>query len=50
VGKRIDFLLQEIHRELATAGAKAQDLAIGTLVLEARAEVEKLREQVQNVE
>ncbi len=50
VGKRIDFLLQEIHRELTTAGAKAQDLAIGTLVLEARAEVEKLREQVQNVE
>jgi uncharacterized protein (TIGR00255 family) len=50
VGKRIDFLLQEIHRELNTAGAKAQDLAIGALVLEARAEVEKLREQVQNVE
>ncbi|HLK10438.1 MAG TPA: YicC/YloC family endoribonuclease [Candidatus Binatia bacterium] len=50
VGKRIDFLLQEVHRELNTAGAKAQDLAIGALVLEARGEVEKLREQVQNVE
>jgi uncharacterized protein (TIGR00255 family) len=50
VGKRIDFLLQEVHRELNTAGAKAQDLALGATVLEARGEVEKLREQVQNVE
>lgn len=50
VGKRVDFLLQEIHRELNTAGAKAQDLTIGALVLDARGEVEKLREQVQNVE
>ena len=50
VGKRIEFLLQEVHRELNTTGAKAQDLALGAAVLEARGEVEKLREQVQNVE
>jgi uncharacterized protein (TIGR00255 family) len=50
VGKRIDFLLQEIQRELNTTGAKAGDLTIGRLVLDAKGEVEKLREQVQNVE
>jgi len=50
VGKRIEFLLQEIHRELNTTGAKAGDLAIGDVVLAAKGELEKLREQVQNVE
>jgi uncharacterized protein (TIGR00255 family) len=50
VGKRIDFLLQEVHRELNTIGSKANDLAITNAVLEGKAEVEKLREQVQNVE
>jgi uncharacterized protein (TIGR00255 family) len=50
VGKRIDFLLQEVHRELNTVGAKSADLQVGTLVLGAKGEVEKLREQVQNVE
>jgi len=50
VGKRIDFLLQEIHRELNTTGAKAGDLVITDLVLAAKGELEKLREQVQNVE
>jgi uncharacterized protein (TIGR00255 family) len=50
VGKRVEFLLQEIHREFNTTGSKAGDLAINKLVLEAKGEVEKLREQVQNVE
>jgi uncharacterized protein (TIGR00255 family) len=50
VGKRIEFLLQEIHRELNTTGSKAGDQGITDLVLVAKAEVEKLREQVQNVE
>jgi uncharacterized protein (TIGR00255 family) len=50
VGKRIDFLLQEIQREINTIGAKADDAAIRHLVVEAKEEVEKLREQVQNVE
>ena len=49
-GKRIEFLLQEIHRELNTTGSKAGDMVIAELVLSAKAEVEKLREQVQNVE
>jgi uncharacterized protein (TIGR00255 family) len=50
VGKRIDFLLQEVQRELNTIGSKAGDLETTRLVLEGKAEVEKLREQVQNVE
>ena len=50
VGKRIEFLLQEIHREINTTGAKSSDLAITERVLAAKGEVEKLREQVQNVE
>ena len=50
VGKRIEFLLQEVHRELNTVGSKAADRLIGSLVLVAKGEAEKLREQVQNVE
>lgn len=50
IGKRVEFLLQEVLRELNTAGAKAADLATSALVLEAKGEVEKLREQIQNVE
>lgn len=50
VGKRLDFLLQEVHREVNTVASKSNDLGITNLSLEARAEIEKLREQVQNVE
>ncbi|RMF20327.1 MAG: YicC family protein [Deltaproteobacteria bacterium] len=50
VGKRIEFLLQEVHREVNTIGSKAGDLDLTRLVLDAKAELEKLREQVQNVE
>jgi len=50
VGKRIDFLLQEVQRELNTVGSKSSDLDTTRLVLDGKAEVEKLREQVQNVE
>jgi uncharacterized protein (TIGR00255 family) len=50
IGKRIDFLLQEIHREVNTIASKSNDLDITNLTLAARAEIEKLREQVQNVE
>lgn len=49
-GKAMDFLLQEIHREVNTIASKSNDLAVTDLTLEARAEIEKLREQVQNVE
>jgi uncharacterized protein (TIGR00255 family) len=50
VGKAIDFLIQEIHREINTVASKSADLEVTNLTLEARAEVEKLREQTQNVE
>jgi uncharacterized protein (TIGR00255 family) len=50
IGKPIDFLLQEIHREINTIASKSADLEITNLTLEAKAEVEKLREQGQNVE
>ena len=50
VGKRIEFLVQEITRELNTIGSKANDLDITNLVLAGKAAVEKIREQAQNVE
>lgn len=50
IGKRIDFLLQEVHREFNTIGSKSNELEITNLVLEGKAEIEKLREQAQNVE
>jgi uncharacterized protein (TIGR00255 family) len=49
-GRRIDFLAQEIGRELNTLGGKIQDAAVAALVIEGKAELEKLREQAQNVE
>jgi len=50
VGKAIDFLIQEIHREVNTIASKSADLEVTNLALEAKGEIEKLREQVQNVE
>lgn len=50
VGKRIEFLLQEIQREINTIGAKSDDVTIRHTVVEAKEEVEKMREQVQNIE
>lgn len=50
VGKRIEFLLQEVNRELNTIGSKASDLEVTRAVLDGKAAVEKIREQVQNVE
>ncbi len=49
-GRRLDFLLQEMGREVNTMGSKAQDLDVTGLVLDMKAELEKLREQVQNIE
>jgi uncharacterized protein (TIGR00255 family) len=48
-GKRFDFLLQEIHREFNTIGSKAQDNGLQRNMLEAKMEIEKIREQVQNI-
>jgi len=50
VGKRIEFLLQEVQRELNTTGSKLADAGLAAEVLRAKEDVEKLREQVQNVE
>lgn len=50
VGKKIDFLLQEVQRELTTIGAKAPQLDVVRLVLGGKESVEKVREQVQNIE
>ncbi|HYB91121.1 MAG TPA: YicC/YloC family endoribonuclease [Candidatus Binataceae bacterium] len=50
VGKSIEFLLQEINREVNTMGSKSQNAALSQLTVEVKAEAEKMREQVQNVE
>jgi len=50
IGRKLDFVIQEIGRELNTIGSKAQDAGVAGLIIEAKAELEKLREQVQNVE
>ena len=50
VGKRLDFLVQEINREINTTGSKSNDVVLTQKVLEAKNELEKFREQVQNIE
>ena len=50
IGKSVEFLLQEINRELNTMGAKAQNARMSQLTVEMKGEVERMREQVQNVE
>ena len=50
VGRAMDFLTQEMARELNTLGAKANDLAINQLALASKTELDKIREQVQNIE
>jgi uncharacterized protein (TIGR00255 family) len=50
VGRKLDFIVQELHREINTTGSKASDLVVSSLVVSAKAEIEKIREQVQNIE
>jgi uncharacterized protein (TIGR00255 family) len=50
VGRKLDFLTQELHRETNTVASKADDLSLSRLAVEAKTAIEKLREQVQNVE
>lgn len=50
VGKRLNFLVQEMHREVNTVGSKNTDVEVGNAVIALKEEVEKLREQVQNLE
>lgn len=50
VGRKLDFLVQEMNREINTVGSKANDLEITKLVVEGKSELEKIREQIQNIE
>ena len=50
VGKKLDFIIQEMNRETNTIGSKASDIEISKKVVEIKAEIEKIREQVQNIE
>ena len=50
VGRKLDFLVQEMNRETNTIGSKAQDLAVTRRVVEMKSEIEKIREQIQNIE
>ena len=50
IGRKLDFLVQEINREINTIGSKAQDLRITKIVVDLKSELEKIREQIQNIE
>ena len=50
VGRKLDFLVQELNREVNTIGSKANDLTITKMVVDLKAEIEKIREQIQNIE
>ena len=50
IGKKIDFLLQEMNREINTVGSKSQKSEIISLVVDIKSEIEKIREQIQNIE
>lgn len=50
VGRKLDFIVQEMNREANTIGSKAQDAEIAHMVVEIKAEIEKIREQIQNIE
>lgn len=50
VGRKLDFLVQEINRETNTIGSKCSDLSLTRIVVDIKAEIEKIREQIQNIE
>lgn len=50
VGRKLDFLIQEFNRETNTIGSKAQDIEIARIVVDMKSEIEKIREQIQNIE
>ena len=50
IGKKLDFIIQEINREVNTIGSKANSLEITNLVVDIKTEMENIREQIQNVE
>ena len=50
VGRKLDFLVQEMNREANTIGSKANDVALARTVVDIKSEIEKIREQIQNIE
>ena len=50
IGRKLDFLVQEMNRESNTIGSKANDVTLSKLVVELKSEIEKIREQIQNIE
>ncbi len=50
IGRKLDFIVQEMNREVNTIGSKAQDLNVTKIVVDMKAEIEKIREQIQNIE
>ena len=50
VGKKLDFIIQEMNREINTIGSKANELKIAEIVIEVKTIIEKIREQIQNME
>lgn len=50
IGRKLDFIIQELNREINTTGSKAQDIEIAHWVVDVKAEIEKIREQIQNIE
>ncbi len=50
IGRKLDFLVQEVNREVNTIGSKCQDLEVTAIVVEMKSEIEKIREQIQNIE
>ena len=50
VGRKLDFLVQEMNREANTTGSKANDITLTQSVIAIKSEIEKIREQIQNIE
>lgn len=50
IGRKLDFMVQELNRESNTIGSKAQDVSVTKIVIEMKSEIEKIREQIQNIE
>ena len=50
IGRKLDFLIQEMNREVNTIGSKSPDFDISNYVVDMKSEIEKIREQIQNIE
>lgn len=50
IGRKLDFIVQEINREINTISSKSQNIQINELIIDIKAKVEKIREQIQNIE